>query len=246
MATFPEAPHQDPLDGRVGKARSVEGGQVGGLGGFVGRVDIELGDLDRQLELRQGIERFLDVCDVYSPAEVPLHADPAYGRPGCDQVGDMLDVFRPALAADDGVVIDVEDRLGVRGAGPLEHFDADNVAQAPCVVVRVNHLVVYVVLDHLTAIAFDQSGGPDFQCAPQFLVVQRLDPRLDVLVDAPEDAVPADSQAVGLTPCDHAIGVAVVGLAGLALRTVPLHRVLAHGGVEVGFQYLQVLFRLAG
>ncbi len=245
MAPFPEAPHEDPLYGRVGEARSVEGDEVGGFGVFVGRVDIELGDLDRKLELRQRVECFLYVRCVYPAAEVPLHADPADRSPGRNEFFDMPGVLRPVSPADDGVVVDVEDRLGVRAASPLEHLDADPLAQAPGVVIRVDHFVVHIVLDHLAAIAFQQSVGANFQSAAQFLVVQRLDPRLDVFVGSPENAVSADSQSVGAAPCDHAIGVGVVGRTCLTLRSVPLHRIFADGGVEVGLEYLQVLLRLA-
>jgi hypothetical protein len=152
--------------------------------------EVELGDADGQLELRELGQRGLQDRRVKGIAvEVPLHADATDRDALIQQAADVRDVIVQTVAREDVVVVQEEDGVGVALADPGGHVPRDLRAQTLLVIVAVDHLVVQVVLGEPAAIARADVQGPGLERLAQGRIVQGKDPRLDEVPNPPEDIV---------------------------------------------------------
>ena len=230
------------------------GEKVAGVGGLrldVGRVDVELGDLDRQAELAETVEHFDNARRGRgTAAEMPLFT---HAPDRCALLLEELDrvIVIPAggtraASVEHDVVVVVKFHLrrpAVRGFEPLDHGLASE---------HVDHIVVRVTLvDHVPfRDALAEHGGlvgdvvEDGLTEFRRIVPEVLEERRHARPRGPDHDVSARGDVVGLHPVERGehMFAALEAFRRLVDPVVPLDVVLKDGFVEIFLQCFAVTF----
>jgi hypothetical protein len=165
--------------------------------------------------------------------QVALHADSSDGHAHRLQVSNVLHVVVEPVAGQDVVIVDEQPGVWISLFDPQRHLPDELRSQALRKVVGMDHLVVEVILGKAAAIAGSDRSRALLHRQSHLIVRERHEPFLNVIRNAPKEAVAAQGNPLLIGPSEHGVHDGVVDVASFAFHGVPLEVTLDDPRVEM-------------